>query len=481
MVTSLQSDELPPPIRKKVLRDNCWDDPVRFAREYIVWDKEEDGLAPYQNEILSSLIRRRRVCVRACHGAGKSMLMAVAVLWFACTRDGVTDWKIPTTASVWRQLNKFLWPEIHKISRKLNFEKMGMAKWSKEQLMGTSLRLTTGEAFALASSNSELIEGAHASQILYVFDESKAIPNDTWSSAEGAMSTGTGAYWLSASTPGDTSGTFYDIHQRKPGYEDWLARHITLVEAIDAGRISGEWAEQRGRQWGRGSALYLNRVLGEFASDDASSTIPLSWVEAANNRWYSMEEHFQRSAWTSLGVDVARFGADSSVLSFCYGDLGIGRQEALPKGDAVDVASRVISEMHSNPGGKTTIDVIGIGAGVYDIVRSAFPDRTYAFNGATSTTERDISGEWTFPNTRSAAWWKMRERLDPSISPIICLPPDESLTADLVAPTYKYIGKDIRLEVKEEVAKRIGRSTDFADSAIISLWTEASGGGMESR
>lgn len=479
-MSSLQSDDLPPPIRRKRLQGDCWNDPARFAREYVIWG-EDNGLTPYQEEILSSLVRRKRVCIRAPHGTGKSSLMAIAIIWFACTRNGVTDWKIPTTASVWRQLNKFLWPEVHKWARRLDFEAMGIERWGKEQLMGTSLRLSTGEAFALASSNSELIEGAHASQILYIFDESKAIPNDTWSSAEGAMSTGVGAYWLSASTPGDTSGVFYDIHQRKVGYEDWLVRHITLSEAIDAGRISGEWAEQRARQWGRNSALYLNRVLGEFASDDASSTIPLSWVEAANDRWYSMEEHFGRSAWTSLGVDVARFGGDSTVISFCYGDLGVGRQEPLPKGDSTEIASRVISELYSNPGGKATIDVIGIGAGVYDIVRAVFPDRVYAFNGATSTPERDISGEWTFPNTRCAAWWKMRERLDPSISPIICLPPEESLTADLVAPTYRYIGKDIRIEVKEEVAKRIGRSTDFADSAIISMWSQSSGGGMESR
>lgn len=462
------------------MQQACWENPVKFAKEYVIWE-DQKGLAPYQEEVLNSLVSRKRVCVRAPHGTGKSSLMAMAVLWFACTRDGVTDWKIPTTASVWRQLNKFLWPEIHKWARKLNFEAMGIESWGKDQLMGTSLRLTTGEAFALASSNSELIEGAHASQILYIFDESKAIPNDTWSSAEGAMSTGDGAYWLSASTPGDTSGVFYDIHQRKIGYEDWMVRHITLAEAIDAGRISGSWADQRLRQWGRNSALYMNRVLGEFASDDASSIIPLSWVEAANDRWYAMEQHFERSAWTSLGVDVARYGNDSTVLSFCYGDLGVGRQEGLGKGDSIEVASRVIDELHRNPGGRAIIDVIGIGAGVFDIVRSAFPDRVDAFNGATSTSERDISGEWTFPNTRSAAWWKMREKLDPSISPILCLPPDESLTADLVAPTYKYVGRDIRIEVKEEVAKRIGRSTDFADSAIISIWSQSAGGGMESR
>jgi hypothetical protein len=66
------------------------------------------------------------------------------------------------------------------------------------------------------------------------------------------------------------------VHKRAPGLEDWHVRHVTLEEAVAAGRISPDWAEQRARQWGRDSALYANRVLGEFHASDEDSVIPLA-------------------------------------------------------------------------------------------------------------------------------------------------------------------------------------------------------------
>lgn len=85
-------------------------------------------------------------------------------------------------------------------------------------------------------------------------------------------------------------GRFYDIHSRKPGYEDWTVRHVTLGEAIKAGRISPDWAEQRKRQWGEDSAIYQNRVLGEFAASDEDAVVPLAWVEAAVERWHAWND-----------------------------------------------------------------------------------------------------------------------------------------------------------------------------------------------
>jgi len=42
-------------------------------------------------------------------------MAAWVILWFALTREAEgTDWKIPVTASAWRQLSKFLMPELHK-------------------------------------------------------------------------------------------------------------------------------------------------------------------------------------------------------------------------------------------------------------------------------------------------------------------------------------------------------------------------------
>jgi hypothetical protein len=184
--------------------------------------------------------------VRGPHGLGKTTLSSWVIVHFALTRDG-RDWKCVTTASAWRQLAKFTWPEVHKWARRLRWDRVGRAPFSANELLTLNLKLSTGEAFAVASDNPAYIEGAHADHLLYVFDESKAIPGGVFDAAEGAFSNAGGdtaaeAYALAISTPGEPQGRFYEIHKRQPGLEDWWTRHVTLEETIAAGRVSREWA-----------------------------------------------------------------------------------------------------------------------------------------------------------------------------------------------------------------------------------------------
>ncbi|GAF96867.1 unnamed protein product, partial [marine sediment metagenome] len=226
-----------------------FDDFQGFLDDCVDW-KEGEHPTDYQYEASYELLECKRYCMRGPHGLGKTALAALAILWFALTRDGL-DWKCPTTASVWRQLSKFLWPEVHKWTRQLKWGVIGRGPFIiNAELLTLSLKLETGEAFALASNDPSSIEGAHADHILYIFDEAKTIIRETWEAAEGAMS-GTGeAMALAISTPGEANGVFYDIHKRKPGYEDWTVRHIKLSECVEAGRVSQMWADLRKKQWG---------------------------------------------------------------------------------------------------------------------------------------------------------------------------------------------------------------------------------------
>jgi len=251
-------------------------DPISFLYDYIPGLR----LAPYQEEILSNIPSHPRQAVRGPHGLGKTTVNALSVIWFIHTQN--PDTKVPTTASVWRQLLDFLWPEINKWVRKLNYEKMGV---TPSDITKMRMNFYGASAFAITSKDPQLIEGAHAAKLLYILDEAKAIPDDIWDAVEGAFSSGT-CYQLAASTPGVNQGRFFDIHDGKPGYEDWLVRHVTLDEAIAAGRVSKKWASQRAKQWGKDSALYQNRVLGEFATDQSDGVVSLSSVEEAVRRWY---------------------------------------------------------------------------------------------------------------------------------------------------------------------------------------------------
>ena len=93
------------------------DDPVTFVKDCFNWS-EGEGPTKYQDEILAALPAQKRVTVRGPHGLGKTVVAAWLILWFALTRDG-EDWKIPCTASSWRQLTKYLWPEVSQMGAAL--------------------------------------------------------------------------------------------------------------------------------------------------------------------------------------------------------------------------------------------------------------------------------------------------------------------------------------------------------------------------
>ncbi len=446
------------------------DSPALFVTECIDWAPGE-GPTGYQVEVLEQLPLRRRVAVRSPHGSGKTALAAWVVLWFALTRDRMDgDWKVVTTASAWRQLTHYLWPEIHKWSRRLRWDRIGRDRFDERtELLGLMCKLDHGEAFAAASDKPDLIEGAHASHLLYVLDEGKAIPAPTWDAAEGALASGD-CYALAISTPGEPQGRFYQIHARKPGLEDWWVRHVTLEECVAAGRVSPAWAEQRGRQWGESSAVYQNRVLGEFASSEEDGVIPLSWVEAANERWRALEESGEWGEFTSVGVDVARSGVDVTVIALRYGEA-IRELRRSAKQDTMQTTGAVAGVLQAH-GGEAVVDVIGIGAGVVDRLREQ--DKAVSpFNASEHTDAEDRSGELGFVNKRSAAWWNLREMLDPANGSQIALPPDDLLTGDLTAPHWRVMsGGKIQVESKDDIKKRLGRSTDDGDAVVMSFWQE---------
>lgn len=454
-------------------------DPAGFARDCIDWP-EGEGLTPYQQEILTELVTAGRVAARGPHGLGKTTLSALAVLWLACTRDALgTDWKVITTAGSWRQLTLYLWPEIGKWARRLRWDVLGRGPFSERtELLALNLQLRHGAASAAASDNAALMEGAHADAILYVFDEAKSIPAATFDAAEGALSGATGgreAFALALSTPGEPAGRFYDIHARKPGLTDWSVRHVTLAEAVAAGRISSAWAAQRALQWGEASALYANRVLGEFHADDEAGVIPLAWVESAVERWREWDAagRPEQQGPRVVGVDVARSGVDKTVLAVRQGDV----LEALHYYSHADTMATV-GRVRALGAARwlAVVDVIGVGAGVVDRLREQGAP-VQAFHASEGSKNRDKSGELGFLNVRSAGWWRVRELLDPASDSTLALPPDDLLVGDLTAPHWRVNSRgQIQVEGKDEIRRRLGRSTDSGDAVVMALWVPSAAG-----
>lgn len=453
---------------------------VAWIHDCILW-RPGQGPTSYQDEIAAALDQYGKVAVVGPHGIGKTAIDALMVLHFGTTRDiESSDWKNPTVASAWRQLTHYLWPEIRKWARLIDWRKVGRDAFTRGELLKQNLKCRTGEAFAVASDDVASIEGVHADSVFYLLDESKTIPDDVWDGIEGAFAgagpdTDAEAFALANSTPGPPLGRFYEIHARRPGFEDWHTIHVTLTQAITAGRISKDWAAQRAKQWGVNSAVYKTRVLGQFAEDDKDTVIPLSWVEAAMDRWRELHLDIEANEATlphllCVGADIAGSGEDKTVIARRHHRvilplLVYDQQTTMETANLIDPLT-VLAGTYS------VVDVIGVGSGVVDRLRELGREVT-PFNASERTARMDMGGILGFVNKRAAAWWNMREMLDPDSGEELCIPPDDELLGELVSPRWRAAsGGKILVESKEDIQKRIHRSTDRADAVVMAFWPE---------
>lgn len=469
-------------------------DPVAFCREVL-----KMTLTYYQEDVLNKLVAQNRVCFRGPHAAGKSTIAAASVLWFIAVHE---ECKIITTASAWRQLTIYLWPEIHKWANRAEWWRVGLRVRNGKELM--KLKLEIGEsgnrfAEAVASNDPQKIEGAHSENILYVFDESKAIINDTWDAAEGALGT-PGAYALSLSTPGDSIGRFYDIQTKREKYSAWAIVAVTDEDCIRAGRMTEEWRAQRKQEWGADSVMYMRRVQGKFAEDSGDTLIRLSWVEKAQDRWRELwgqvddmvdagvkRGEAEEAIWGSLsdvGCDPARTGADKTGWALRYGDY----IKAVKRTDEADltITGDILCEYMEDNTAVGKVDTNGLGAGAFDHARRKWTDKQWrtqdircpviSINVSNATKVRDKTGQLMFNRLRDYMWWSFRERLEAAYKGDgdIALPPDDDLAKDLIAYKWSmtHTGK-VLIESKDEVKKVLGRSTDTGDAVVLAFAPDA--------
>lgn len=216
-------------------------------------------------------------------------------------------------------------------------------------------------------------------------------------------------------------------------------------------------------------------LFGDFAAgteDDPWQVIPTEWVRLAQQRWQKGPRPGLHM--TALGVDVARGGRDKTVLaarhSWWYDELDKHPGSSTPNGPAV--AALVSKRL----GDKATamVDVIGVGASVYDCLQAQGGLRSQAVNFAGASKATDKTGRLTFANKRAELYWKFREALDPATGQGIALPPDAELLTDLCAPKWGLTIRGIQVESKEDIIKRLGRSPDCADAVILA--SELGGG-----
>jgi len=215
---------------------------------------------------------------------------------------------------------------------------------------------------------------------------------------------------------------------------------------------------------------YRNGRFDLGLRDRAYQTIPTAWVRAAQERWTKNPP--DGIPMCAMGVDASGGGNDPMIIACRHGGwyAPIIRVEA--KTIPMETAGRYcagIVMMHRRDGAEVIVDLGGgYGSSMYEqLSDNSINPRGY--KGAAAGMGKDMSGRLRFKNARTQAIWKFREALDPGQpgGSTIMLPPSATLLSDLCASTYKPDSKMIEVESKEDVCKRLGRSTDEGDAVVM--------------
>lgn len=221
--------------------------------------------------------------------------------------------------------------------------------------------------------------------------------------------------------------------------------------------------------------LRSQMLNGDFEAgmqDGAMQLLPTAWVEAAQKRWKDLHlEARPLPEMDSLGIDVARGGADKTVIARRHGawfDKLISYPgSATPDGPTtaalVIAATRDRAPQH--------IDIIGVGAAPYDFLNDS-QQPVVGVDVRNTALGTDKSGMLKFFNRRSELGWLFREALDPQNNTGIALPPDEPdspILKELTAINWELKTKTVKVESREDIIKRLGWSPDMASALFMAL------------
>ncbi len=197
--------------------------------------------------------------------------------------------------------------------------------------------------------------------------------------------------------------------------------------------------------------------------------IPTQWVLEAQARWH--KDGWKEYAMTAIGFDPAGGGKDSAALVKRHNDWFSEFETFSGKETADGSKSAAMIIEHRRDNCAVIVDVGGgYGGSVCMRLRDNGIPHT-GFNGAHKTGEKTKDRQLRFVNTRALAYWRLREALDPGQEggSHIKLPPDQELRAELTAPIYEPTNNGIKIEAKESIRARLGRSPDKAD-AVVMAW-----------
>lgn len=417
-----------------------------FGVEPDVWQDETlHAVAPQVHDL--------RVALKACKGPGKTAVLAWIILWFLATR---WEAKILCTSITEANLKANLWPELNKwMSRSALFR--SAFTWTKSRVSRTSspdnwfAEARTWPKQANAEQQADALAGHHADNVMAVVDESGGAPQAVMVALEAIFASCVEGKLIQSGNPTHTTGPLY----RACTIDRHLWRIIRITGDPDdparSPRISLEWAKQQIAAYGRDNPWVMVNVLGEFPPASINSLLGVEEVEAAMRR--HLVPHEYNWSQRRLGVDVARFGDDRTVI-FPRQGLASFRPDVMRRQNTSEIAARVFVDAKKFHAELILVDDTGHwGHGVIDQCTTAgLPVIGINYAGKAINPR--------YKNRRAEMWLEGAKAIRAGAA----LPPIPELVPELTEPTYTFLNGVFVLEEKDQIKERLGRSPDLADA-----------------
>ena len=427
--------------------------PTDFVRE--VFGVEPD---PWQIDVLDAFPSNPRQAMKACKGPGKTAVEAWLAWNFLLTRPRP---KIAATSISEDNLADNLWTEMDKWRAKSPLLTQAF-EWTKTRIFSKDhpeewwMSARTWPKSADKDAQANTLAGLHADYIMFILDEAGSIPTSVLVSAEAALSSCIEGHILLAGNPTSLEGTLY--YAAKLHRDSWWVKEITgdPDDPKRSTRVKKEWAEQQIKDHGRDNPWVLVNVFGQFPPQSLMSLIGEDDVRAAFIRRYR-EGDVSASA-RVLGVDVARYGDDSSVIFPRQ-----GQQAFLPYQhrniNGTEGAGHVLRVWNEWDADAAFIDNTG-GFG------SSWIDNLNRLGKSpTGIHFSQASSDPKYFNKRSEMAFLATEWVKNGGA----LPEDNELLEEMTKTEYTFQKDKLLVQPKDDIKAKLGRSPDKFDSFMLTF------------
>ena len=242
----------------------------------------------------------------------------------------------------------------------------------------------------------------------------------------------------------------YQAAQKDPRY------FVCCYRADETGVIPADKLDEMKREMT--DTEIRQELLCDFSASASNIVIPIDLVTEAAAR--NIQPDQVEGAVSVMGVDVARFGDDDTVITHRRG-LACMPQIKLHGLNTMEVASAVAAHYWKIKPDAIIVDAGAMGAGVIDRLRQMGMPNVFEINFGGAAIDSD-----RYANIRAEIYFKTLEWLKAGGA----IPNDTDLKSELTVTEYKYTsaGKII-LQPKERIKELTGRSPDRADSLALTF------------